>query len=71
MLSTLLEIGEQISENRSKWDDIIEAPKIDENRTNYVLNIRECSKKCVILCFAVHSLGAVGEKAVYCKINSL
>lgn len=39
MLSTLLEIGEQISENRSKWDDIIEAPKIDENRTNYVLNI--------------------------------
>ena len=39
MLSTLLKIGEQISENRSKWDDIIEAPKIDENRTNYVLNI--------------------------------
>lgn len=42
MISTLLKLGQELSRNRSKWDDIIEKPRFkdkDEEKKKYVLNI--------------------------------
>lgn len=45
MLNTLVKLGEQLSEGRSGWDDIIEIPETDDTDkkgnpiNNYVLNI--------------------------------
>jgi len=39
MIDTLIKLGEQLSLNRSKWDDIIHIPKTNEKKTPYVTNI--------------------------------
>ena len=39
MLDSLIKLGKEISNNRSKWDDIIQIPGIKSNKTPYVLNI--------------------------------
>lgn len=39
MINTLIKIGEQLSRNRSKWDDIIDQPKTNDQKTSYVANI--------------------------------
>ncbi len=39
MIDTLIKLGEQLSQNRSKWDDIIHIPKTNEKKTSYITNI--------------------------------
>ena len=39
MIDTLIKLGEQLSQNRSKWDDIIDNPKTNDKKTSYVANI--------------------------------
>jgi CRISPR-associated protein Csh1 len=39
MINTLIKLGEQLSQNRSKWDDIIDNPKTNDKKTSYVANI--------------------------------
>ena len=36
MITTLVKLGEQLSENQSEWSDVIDSPKTDDKTENLV-----------------------------------